>query len=205
MKCFPAVAMLVVTVGTVLSAQTTYEIDPAHSSAEFSIKHMMVSNVRGELGKVTGTIVYDPANLSASSVQASIDATGITTRDAGRDKDLKSPHFFEVSKYPTITFRSTQLVEVAGKLQVKGNLTIHGVTRPVVLAIDGPSPDTKDPWGNFRRGATATTSLNRKDYGLVWNKTLDGGGVLVGDEVAITLDVEGVRKQGTSTGSVAVR
>jgi polyisoprenoid-binding protein YceI len=155
---------------------------------------MAVSNVRGEFSNVTGMVLYDPQNLSASKVDASIDTTTLTTRNPDRDKHLKSPDFFDIAKFPQMTFQSTEFVNNGGKLQIKGNLTLHGVTKPVVLEMDGPTAEAKDPWGNMRVGASATTTVNRKDFGLVWNKALDGGGVLVGDDVTITLDLEGVRR-----------
>ena len=187
-----AVALLT---GGLLKAQTTYTIDPAHSAAQFSVRHMMVSNVRGEFSKVTGTVAYDPDHLSASKVDAAIDTTTVTTREPDRDKHLKSPDFFDVEKFPKMTFQSTEFVKHDGKIEIKGNLTLHGVTKPVVLLVDGPTPETKDPWGNMRRGVTATTTVDRKDFGLVWNKNLDGGGMLVGDEVNIVLDLEGIRQK----------
>lgn len=171
-----------------------YEIDPVHSSAQFSVRHMMVSNVRGEFAKVTGTVVYDPKNLKASSVEATIDATTINTHEPKRDEHLKSPDFFDVAKYSTLTFKSKK-VEKAGKdrLRVTGDLTIHGVTKEVALDVEGPSPEVK-MGTNIRSGASAGTTINRKDFGLVWNRALESGGVLVGDEVKITLEIEMGRK-----------
>lgn len=178
----------------VSQAQMTYQIDPVHSSAQFSVRHLMVSNVKGEFSKVTGTVTYDPDHLEKSRVNATIDTTTLTTRDPNRDKDLKSPEFFDIDKFPTMTFQSTEFSKNNGKLQIAGNLTIHGVTKPVVLDVDGPTPEVKDPWGNYRRGASATTTVNRKDFGLMWNKVLEGGGAVVGDTVSITLDLEAFRK-----------
>jgi polyisoprenoid-binding protein YceI len=174
-------------------AATTYAIDPQHSSAQFSVRHMTVSNVRGEFSNVSGTVVYDPKDLSASKVDAKIDTATLTTREPDRDKHLKSPDFFDVAKFPQMTFQSKEFIKNGDKLQIKGDLTIHGVSKPVVLDVDGPSAEAKDPWGKMRLGASGTTTVNRKDFGLVWNKTLDGGGVLVGDDVKITLDIEAVR------------
>jgi polyisoprenoid-binding protein YceI len=175
-------------------AANIYDIDPAHSSAQFSVRHLMISNVKGEFTKVKGTIVYDPNNLPASRIDAVIDATSISTRDEKRDGHLKSPDFFDVAKYPALTFKSKQIWKANNKIQAKGDLTLRGVTREVVLDIDGPTPAQKDPWGNLRVGATATTKLNRKDWGLTWNQALESGGVVVGDEVLITLDIEAVQK-----------
>jgi polyisoprenoid-binding protein YceI len=174
-------------------AQATYDIDPAHSAAQFSVRHLMISNVKGEFTKVTGTVVYDPKNLAAARIDAVIDATTINTREPKRDAHLKSPDFFDTAKYPTLTFKSKQVTRVHGALEVKGDLTIHGVTREVTLAVDGPTPEQKDPWGKTRIGASATTRINRKDFGLAWNKALEAGGVMVGDEVSITIDLEAVK------------
>lgn len=171
-----------------------YGIDTAHSSAQFSVRHMMVSNVRGEFNKVTGTVHYDDAKPEAIVVKATIDVNTVSTREPKRDEHLKSPDFFDVAKYPTITFESTGAKKVSGGLNVTGNLTIHGVTKPVVLHVTGLTGETKDPWGLLRRGATATTTINRQEFGLKWNNKLDGGGVVISDEVQITLDIEATRK-----------
>jgi polyisoprenoid-binding protein YceI len=178
-----------------LAQPAVYTIDAAHSSAGFSVKHLMVSNVRGTFSKFTGSIVYDPANLAASSVEATLDAASIDTRDAKRDAHLKNPDFFDLEKFPTLTFKSRQWYRAGGALRIKGDLTLLGVTREVVLDVDGPTPEMKDPWGGARLGATATTKINRKDYGLTWNRALETGGVMVGEEVSITLEIEAVRKQ----------
>jgi polyisoprenoid-binding protein YceI len=178
-----------------LAMAAEYDIDPAHSAASFAVRHLMVSNVRGEFGKVTGSLNLDEKDVSKSTVVATIDASTLNTREAKRDEHLKSPDFFDVAQYPTLSFKSTK-VEKAGKgnLKVTGDLTLHGVTKPVVLAVEGPSAEAKDPWGNTKRGFTATTKLNRKDFGLTWNKNLETGGVLVGDEVAVTIDLQLVKK-----------
>lgn len=188
------VALLSVATSSVWAQAVQYAIDPVHSSAQFSVRHMMVSNVRGEFAKVTGTVIYDPKNPGASSVEATIDATTINTHDPRRDEDLKGPDFFEVAKYPTLTFKSKK-VEAAGegRLRVTGDLTIHGVTKEVVLDVEGPSPEVK-MGANIKAGASATTTINRKDFGLVWNRVLEGGGLLVGNEVKITLEIEMGRK-----------
>lgn len=174
--------------------QSVYDIDTAHSSAQFSVRHLMISNVKGEFSKVTGTIAYDANNLAASSVDAVIDATTISTRDAKRDDHLRSPDFFDSAQYPTITFKSKQVSKSGAKILVKGDLTLHGVTREVVLTLDEAPAQAKDARGNARIGAQATTSINRKDFGLVWNRTLDGGGIMIGEQVTITLDIEAVKK-----------
>jgi polyisoprenoid-binding protein YceI len=174
-------------------SQITYEIDPAHSSVHFSVRHMMLSNVRGEFAKLTGTIKYDPDNPSNSSVEVTIDAASISTRDAQRDTHLKSADFLDVEKFPTLTLKSKKITPKSGGGTITGDLTIHGVTREVTLDVEGPTPEAKDPWGKQRIGASATAKLSRKDFGLVWNAALETGGVLVGDEVKMTIDVEAVR------------
>jgi polyisoprenoid-binding protein YceI len=159
----------------------------------------MISNVKGEFTSLTGTIAYDPDNLEESRVEAVIDANTINTRDEQRDAHLRSADFFDTAKYPTLTFRSKEFTSSGGRLSVRGDLTIRGVTREVLLAVDGPTPEVKDPWGNYRFGATATTKVSRKDWGLVWNSVLETGGVMVGDEVTITLDLEAMRQAEDTT------
>ena len=184
------------TLATGALAQTSHwEIDPAHSVAAFSVRHMMVSNVRGEFAKLSGSVEGQASDVTTARISVTIDAASINTREPKRDADLRSPNFFDVAKYPTLTFVSKKVEKTGpGKLKVTGDLTIHGVTREVVLDVDGPTPEMKDPWGGIRVGAHATATIDRKDFGLLWNKTLDGGGVLVGDEVAISIDVELVKK-----------
>lgn len=171
-----------------------YNIDSAHTAAQFSVRHLMVSNVRGSFKKVAGKVVFDEANPSATVVQATIDVSTVDTGEPARDTHLKSPDFFDLAKFPTMTFVSRSASRTGQGLDVSGDLTLHGVTKPVVLHVSGMTPEIKDPWGMLRRGATATTVINRQDFGLVWNKNLDGGGVVVGDEVTITLDIEAARK-----------
>ena len=175
------------------AAQSTYTIDGSHSSAQFSVKHMMISNVKGEFTAVAGTVAYDPKNPAASKIDATIDVNSINTREPKRDAHLKSADFFDTAKYPAMTFHSTQAWRSGSTIKVKGNLTMHGVTKEVVLDVDGPTAEARDPWGNLRIGATATAKLNRKDWGLTWNQALEAGGVLVGEEVAITLDIEAIK------------
>src|ERR1700685_1348631 len=149
------------------SAQETWQLDPPHSSAQFSVRHLGVSTVRGAFTKVSGTVQYDAANPAKSSLQATIDATSVDTRVDARDNDLRSANYLDVKKYPTITFQSKRVEAAgAGKLKITGDLTIHGVTKEVVLDVDGPSAPMKDPWGNQRIGASATTKINRKDFGV---------------------------------------
>jgi polyisoprenoid-binding protein YceI len=172
----------------------TWNIDPVHSHAQFKVKHMMISNVKGEFTAVTGSLSYDSADITKSGVNASIDAKTINTGDAQRDAHLKSPDFFDVEKFPALTFKSTRVSKKgAGELAVAGDLTLHGVTRNVVFDVEGPSAPMKDPWGNTRVGLSATTKINRKDFGLTWNAALETGGILVGDEVTITLDVQFIK------------
>lgn len=171
-----------------------YGIDSAHSAAQFSVRHLMVSNVRGEFSKVAGKVVYDEAQPTATTIEASVDVSTVSTRETQRDTHLKSPDFFDAAKYPAFTFKSSGVKKTAQGLDVAGELTIHGVSKPVVLHVSGITKEIKDPFGLMRRGATATTVINRKEFGMTWNKNLDGGGVVVGDEVTITLDIEVTRK-----------
>ncbi len=164
--------------------KTTYEIDPAHASAQFSIRHMMIANVRGGFRKIKGTVVIDPENIGASTVEATIDVNSIATFDERRDEHLKSADFLDAGNYPTMTFKSTK-VEADGsdEAKVTGNLTIHGVTKEVVLKVEGPTPETRDPYGNIRIGASASTKIRRSDFGLTWNAVLEAGGIMVGEDL----------------------
>jgi len=170
---------------------TTWNIDPAHAAAEFKVKHMMISNVKGQFHKVTGSLTLDESNLANSRVEAVIEAASIETRDPQRNGHLKSADFLDVENFPTLSFKSTRVSVIGdGELAVEGDLSIRGVTRKVSFSVEGPTPPTKDPWGNTRIGLSATTKINRKDFGLTWNAALETGGILVGEEVTITLDVE---------------
>jgi polyisoprenoid-binding protein YceI len=173
---------------------STYQNDPAPSSGSFSIKHMMIAKVHGGFEKLSGKLVYDPENLAKSSIEATIETASINTRETQRDTHLKSPDFFDVEKFPTITFKSKQIEGRRGDLKVKGDLTIHGITKEVVLDVDGPSEELKDPWGNTKIGVSGSTKIKRKEFGLTWNAALEAGGVLVGDDVSITLDVQFVKQ-----------
>ena len=176
------------------AATTAWQIDPNHSAAQFAVRHLGLSTVRGAFTKVSGTVSLDDKDITKSSVEVIIDAASVDTRVEGRDKDLRSDHFFDVAKYPTITFKSKKVEQVAaGKLKITGDLTIHGTTKEVALDVEGPSAPVKDPWGNQRAAASASTKINRQDYGVKWNATMDNGGVVVGDDVAITIDVEMVQ------------
>jgi polyisoprenoid-binding protein YceI len=173
---------------------TTWNIDPAHSVAEFKVKHLMISNVKGHFSKISGKLTFDESNLANSRVEAVIEAGSIETRDAQRDAHLKSEDFLHAEKFPTLSFNSTGIRIVRdGELALDGDLTIRGVTRKVAFDVEGPTPPMKDPWGNTRVGISATTKINRKDFGLTWNAALEAGGIVVGEEVTITLEVEFVK------------
>jgi polyisoprenoid-binding protein YceI len=173
------------------TAITTWNIDPVHSTAQFKVKHMMISNVKGEFTAVTGKLELNGEDITKSKVEASIDASTINTREVQRDAHLKSADFFDVEKFPVLTFQSTAVSkEGRVELAVEGDLSIHGVTRKAVFDVEGLSAPTKDPWGGTRIGLSATTKINRKDFGLTWNAALEAGGIVVGEEVTITLDVE---------------
>ena len=169
--------------------KTTWKIDPAHSSAQFVVRHMMITNVRGGFSGIQGTVVYDPDDLNASSVDVTIDTNTLSTGDATRDSHVKSAEFLEVEKYPTITFKSKKIAKDGDGLKVTGDLTIHGVTKEVVLNVEGPSEEQKDPWGNIRVGASATTKIKRSDFGLTWNAALETGGIMLGDDLKLEVDV----------------
>jgi polyisoprenoid-binding protein YceI len=187
------IALLTASLSLVLAAAepATWQIDPNHSAAQFSVRHMMISTVRGQFQKMTGTAQFDPAAPAKSSVDITIDATSVDTRQEMRDKDLKSPNFFDVEKYPTLTFKSKRVVTSSpGKLKLIGDLTIHGVTKEVTFDVEGPTAPIKDQRGTLHAGASATTTINRKDFGLLYNRALETGGVMVGDEVNLIIDVE---------------
>jgi polyisoprenoid-binding protein YceI len=181
---------------TAASAQAIrYDLDPAHSVAAFKVRHLMISNVKGEFTRVSGVVTIDGAEPANSTIEVTIDATSISTRDPQRDEHLKSADFLDAAKFPTITFKSRDVVPSGGgSYEVTGDLTIHGVTQEVALAVEDLTPEAKDPWGFLRRGANASVTINRKDYGLGWNAALETGGVMVGEDVHITIDVEMVRK-----------
>jgi polyisoprenoid-binding protein YceI len=173
----------------------TWNIDPVHSNVEFSVRHMMISNVKGQFEKVAGTIIANGKEPSSVQINATIDTSSLNTRNEKRDAHVKSPAFLDVEQYPAITFKSTRIEPAGeGKWNVTGDLTLHGVTKPVVLAVEGPTPPINDPFGNTRAGASATTKINRKDFGIVWNQPLETGGVLVVDEVAISIEVEAIKQ-----------
>lgn len=176
------------------TAIATWNIDPVHSVAEFKVKHMMISSVKGQFTGLKGTAALNEADITRSQVEASIDAASVSTREPQRDAHLKSPDFLEVEKFPTLSFKATRIARAGEEeLTVAGDLTIHGITRNVVFSVEGPSAPARDPWGKTRMGLSATTRINRKDFGLTWNAMLETGGILVGDEVTITLDIQFVK------------
>lgn len=178
-----------------LAQTSTWNIDPNHSTAQFTVRHLAISNVTGSFTKVSGSVVLDEKDVTQSQVSASIDVRSVDTRVEARDKDLRSPNFFDVEKYPTIEFKSKKVINSGGKLQVIGDLTIHGTTHEVTLDVDGPTPALTDPWGNWRRGISASTTINRKDFNLVYNNMLKSGEAVIGDTVKIQIDAEMVKKK----------
>lgn len=174
---------------------STWTIDPDHSNVGFKVRHLMVSNVKGGFDKHTGTVDINDKDITKSKVEVSVDTNSINTNVQKRDEHLRSADFFDVAKFPTMTFFSKKVAKSGkDKLKITGDLTLHGVTKQVVLDVEGPSKESKDPWGNIRKGATATTKINRKDFGLVWNAALETGGVVVGEEITITLEIEMIKK-----------
>jgi polyisoprenoid-binding protein YceI len=183
------------------AATSDWKLDPQHSSAQFSVRHMAISTVRGAFSKVNGIVALDDKDITKSVVNVTIDVNTVDTREPDRDNDLRSDKFFDVAHYPTITFKSKKVEQVApGKLKVTGDLTIRGTTKEVVLDVDGPTPPMKDPWGNTRVAVNAATKINRQDFGVKWNATLDNGGVVVGDDVNITIDAELIKQAPAKSG-----
>jgi polyisoprenoid-binding protein YceI len=177
------------------AATSNWQIDPAHSSAQFAVKHLAISTVRGAFTSVKGSVQFDDKDITKSTVDVTIDVNSVDTREPNRDKDLRSDHFFDAEHFPTITFKSKRVEQIApGKLKITGDLTIRSITKEVFLDVDGPTAPVKDPWGNQRIAVSATTKINRQDFGVKWNATMDNGGVVVGDDVAITIDAEMVQK-----------
>jgi polyisoprenoid-binding protein YceI len=182
------------TIATTPASTVTWKIDPAHSSAEFKVKHMMISHVKGSFSGITGTLIEDPADPTRSTVDASVDIGTIATGDSQRDAHLKSADFFHHEEHPTMSFKSSKVEKKAeGEYSVTGELTIHGTTKSVTFAVEGPSAPGKDPWGNTRIGLSATTKINRKDFGLSWNAALETGGILVGEDVQISLEIQFIK------------
>jgi polyisoprenoid-binding protein YceI len=194
-KLSTALAILLLSI-TTLAYGANWQIDSDHSSFQFKVRHLMVSNVRGDFSKIIkGTLSFDDQDIPNTKAEVVLDATSINTGHAKRDEHLRGPDFFDVTRYPTISFVSKQVTkEGEDRMRATGNLTIRGVTREVVMEVQGPTAEIKDPWGNFRRGLTATTKINRKDFGMNWNKTLDTGGVVVSEEVDISVEIEMIKK-----------
>jgi len=177
------------------AALTTWKLDPAHSHAEFKVKHMMISNVKGSFNGLSGMLTEHPTDKTLSSIEASIDVNTVSTGDAQRDAHLKSADFFDAAQFGTMTFRSSKVQPNGdGGYNVTGDLTLHGQTRQQTFVVEGPSEPGKDPWGNIRIGLSATTKINRKDYGLSWNAALETGGILVGDDVNITIEAQFIKQ-----------
>jgi polyisoprenoid-binding protein YceI len=175
---------------------STWTIDPDHSNVGFKVRHLMISNVKGSFEKHTGTVEIDDKDITKSKIEVSINTNSINTNVQKRDEHLRSADFFDVAKYPAMTFVSKKVAKAGNdKFTVTGDLTLHGVTKSVVLDVEGPSKESKDPWGNIRKGATATTKINRKDFGLAYNVVLETGGVAVGEEVTISLEIEMIKKK----------
>jgi polyisoprenoid-binding protein YceI len=172
--------------------QAEWTVDASHSHVGFSVRHVMIANVRGEFTKLSGSVTWDPARPDAARIDVDIDVASINTREEKRDAHLRSPDFFDVENFPKITYRSRGVGRHKGDghLEVVGDLTIHGVTRVVVLDVEGPTPEQKDPWGNTRIAATARTTVKRSDFGMTWNSALETGGVLVGDDIKIEIEIE---------------
>lgn len=170
---------------------TKWQIDPAHSAAHFSVRHLMISNVRGEFTKLTGSVLIDPADLTKSTVEVTIETASVNTREPQRDEHLRSPDFFDAANHPQITFRSKRIQSLGPQhYTVTGDLKIRGTTKEVALDVEGPTPSVKDPWGNTRAGVTASAKVNRKDFGVAFNALTETGGVVVGDEVKISIEAE---------------
>jgi polyisoprenoid-binding protein YceI len=190
------IVLVLVIAAPIAASADTWQIDPGHSTVGFTVRHMTISSVRGQFDKFTGTITSKGSDPASVSIDVTIDTASIDTRSSDRDADLKSANFLDVAKYPTMTFKSKK-IEAAGtgKWKVVGDLTLHGVTREVTLAVEGPTAPIKDPWGNTRAGASATTKISRKNFGLTWNKAIEAGGAVVGDEVSVSIDVEAIKKK----------
>ncbi len=179
-----------------MSESNHWVLDASHSNASFTVRHMMLTNVRGEFPKLEGKVTFDPAAPGATTIEASVEVSSLNTRDAGRDGHLKSPDFFDAEKFPLITFKSKSVKAKSREdLAVTGDLTLHGVTKEVVLDVEGLSGPSADPFGNTRMGATATTKIKRDDFGIVWNGVLEAGGVLVGNDVKITIDISLIKQK----------
>jgi polyisoprenoid-binding protein YceI len=193
-KTFTFAALLALTAAAASAQVSKWQIDPAHSEADFTIKHMGISNVHGRFGNVSGSLALDEKDITKSTVNSTVDITTVDTGVAQRDTHLKSPDFFDATKYPQMTFVSKSLSDANGQLQLSGDLTIHGVTRPVTLALEGPSKEQLDPYGKTRRAFSATTTIHRQDFGLTWNGNLKSGDSILGDDVKVELDIELIKQ-----------
>ncbi len=194
----PQLLAAAITVASASAAQAApvWNIDSSHSDAGFSIKHLMISNVKGSFTNVTGTVEYDGKNPNSIKVDATIDTTTVNTGDNGRDEHLRGADFFAAEKFPKMTFKSKKVKSLGkGKFALTGDLTIKGITKEVTLTVDGPSKEVKDPWGNTKIAASASTKIQRKDFNITYNKAMDNGGTVIGDDVAITLEIEANKKQ----------
>ena len=180
-----------VTTASQSTKPTQWQIDPAHSAAHFSVRHLMISNVRGEFTKLSGSALLNLADPTKSTVEITIEAASVNTREPQRDEHLRSADFFDVANHPTLTFRSKRVEALGGEnFKLSGDLTIRGVTKVVTFDVEGPTAPVKDPWGNIRAGVTASAKINRKDFGVAFNALTEAGGLVVGDEVKITVEAE---------------
>lgn len=195
MKRFISLIALLALLLPLSATASTWTLDPDHSTVQFKVRHLMISNVKGVFEKVSGTLNLDEQDITKSKIDVTIDTASVDTNIKKRDDHLRSADFFDAAKFPTITFASTKVEKVGtDKLKVFGNLTIKGTTRLVILEVEGLTPEIKDPWGKGRRGASATTNINRKDFGVNWSATMDNGGMVVAEDVAILLEVEFIKK-----------
>jgi polyisoprenoid-binding protein YceI len=178
-----------------IAGAATYQLDSVHSSIQFKIRHLTVANVTGTFNNLKGSATIEGEDPATLKVEVTIEAASVNTGHEKRDEHLKTPEFLDVAKYPTITFVSKKVMKGdPGKLKITGDLTLHGVTRDITVDLEGPTPEIKDPWGNFRRGASGTGKIDRRDFGITWNKSLDAGGLVMGNEVTIYVEVEWVKK-----------
>ena len=190
----PMIALVFLAI-PIFALAATWQMDPAHSSFQFKIRHLTVSNVKGDFSKFQGVVIMDDQDITNLKVEVTIHAASVNTGHAQRDEHLRGPDFFDVAQYPTLTFVSKKVIKTdTNRLKVVGDLTLHGLTREITVDVEGPTSEVKDPGGNSRRGATAAAKINRRDFGLTWNKVLDTGGLVVGDEVNIYVEVELIRK-----------
>lgn len=187
-------AILAITTLAASAQVSKWQIDPAHSEADFTIRHMGISNVHGRFGNINGALTLDEKDITKSSTNATVDITTVDTGVAQRDTHLKSSDFFDAARYPQMTFVSKSLSNSNGQLQLTGDLTLHGVTKPVTLALEGPSKEQTDPYGKVRRAFSATTTIHRQDFGLTWNGNLKSGDAVLGDDVKVELDIELIKQ-----------